>query len=65
VSADNYYLVRPDGLQFVVTMGFESDDNEPAISERDSRFDTLADACRFAFGEYSEYGVTIADECWE
>jgi hypothetical protein len=63
VSADNFYVVWHDGENFRATMGFASDDNFDHTS-RGATFATLQQACDFAYGEGSEYGVTIDGTAW-
>jgi len=61
MSADNYYIIKLDAnKKFVPVMGFASDDREPNITLRDPRFDTLAEACDYAEGDYAEYGYRIS-----
>ena len=61
MSADNYFIIKLDAnSKFVPVMGFDSDDSEPAIRDRDPRFDTLIEACDWADLRYSEYGVRIS-----
>jgi len=65
VSADNYFHIRRDGDQYVVAMGFMSDDYAPGApppSADDRRFGSLAEAEDYADGEYSEYGVRVEDQ---
>lgn len=63
MSADNYYVIKLDAnKKFVPVMGFESDDYEPDIRDRDPRFDTFDAAYDYAEGDYSEYGVRLSSE---
>ena len=70
MSADNYYIVRkhPNG-GYAAVMGFASDvdgNDDPIIPEarkQDEQFTTVAEALNYAINEYSEYGVSVHDEC--
>jgi len=57
MSADNYWIIRRDGPQFAVSMGFESDDGPGPIKPHDPRFDTIEAARNFAADLWTEYGV--------
>lgn len=65
MSADNYYIIRkhPDG-GFAAPMGFDSDDRTPSVDpKRHQSFPTLDAAADWAAAQYSEYGVSVHDEC--
>lgn len=72
MSADNYYIIRnhPHG-GYAAVMGFASDvdshGNEifPDATQEHQKFETLKAALDWAVGEYSEYGVSIHEECVE
>jgi len=65
VSSDNYYLIRkhPDG-GYLVTCEFVSEESPLTTAEvlawhtGHERYATLAEAQEYAYGEYSEYGVS-------
>lgn len=69
MSSDNYFLVRPWGDKFVVSMEFASDDKDHANEPVELAFGlgmtrVFADqeaAENYAFGEYAEYGVSYVD----
>ena len=67
MSADNYYVIRKDAYGFFVpVMGFASNDENgyvPRIESNDRRFYTIKEALNWALNAYSEYGVSIHDEC--
>ena len=70
MSSDNYYAVRqdPNSGEWVVSMGFMSEDLPPCmvpVEARDQRFATREAAENYAFSEYSEYGEVFAEWCWE
>lgn len=72
MSADNWYLVRKHPLGgFTYVMGFASDVDEhgeeriPDVSERSLQFPTVEAALTAALAEYSEYGVSVHEECNE
>ena len=64
MSADNFYLIRRHPLGgFAAVMGFASDDNEPQARESDDRYATVGEAVVAASEGYSEYGVSVHEEC--
>lgn len=60
MSSDNYYMIakEPDG-RYVVSMGFDSDEEWPLPHAGDPRFANKPDAIAEGFSHYSEYGVRI------
>ncbi len=68
MSADNYYRVSYYKGMFTVTMGFESDYAEgyqAEPSDSDPQFESLLAAQEYAFSQYSEYGVSVDEDCWD
>lgn len=60
MSADNYYVVRPDpsGYGWYALMGFASDDSEPEVDiDHDPWFATKDEAIDWALLQHSEYGL--------
>jgi hypothetical protein len=65
MSADNYYLIRKDNFGlFVPVMGFASNPAAATITYRDPRFETVEEALESITGEWSEYGTSVAPECF-
>jgi hypothetical protein len=65
MSADNYYSIRKDRQGFFVpVMGFASNDGPPAVTGKDPRFVELTSALEFSTNDYTEYGITIHEECY-
>lgn len=62
MSADNYFLVRPVGDRWSVTLEFASDE-EPSAADhpRATVFDDKVAAIEFANSQYAEYGTVVAD----
>jgi len=66
MSSDNYYVVRKHPLGgFTYVMGFASDedDEDAPAHERDPQYPTVLKAFQAAGQDYSEYGVSIHEEC--
>lgn len=58
MSADNYFLVRPHGDKFVVTMEFAScEEPSPIDGTNVPTFDTRLEALDYAHSQWAEYGV--------
>lgn len=65
MSSDNFYLIRKDRQgYFVPVMGFASDEVTPIITSKHARFKELLGALEFAESNYTEYGITIHEECY-
>lgn len=65
MSADNYYIIRKDRQgYFVPLMGFASSNGAPLIRAKDPRFKDFHSAIEFAATDYTEYGITVHDECY-
>lgn len=72
MSSDNFYIIRrhPKG-GFAAVMGFASDIDDqgneitPDVPASAQSFSTLSDALNWAINEYSEYGVSVHEECTE
>lgn len=64
MSADNYFLIRvhPNG-GFAAVMGFASDENVPEARPDHEQYSTIEAALFAADDEYSEYGVSVHEEC--
>lgn len=65
MSADNYYVIRKDRQgYFVPLMGFASNNGAPLVRATDPRFKEFHDAIEYASREYTEYGITVDNECY-
>jgi hypothetical protein len=66
MSADNYYIIRKDRQGFFVpVMGFASNDAAPNVRANSPRFHEFLSAIEFASQDYTEYGITVHDECYK
>jgi len=58
VSSDNFYWINkhPDG-GYAVEQGFASDEEDFTFTDRCTKFKSYKEAQKYAYLEYSEYGV--------
>jgi hypothetical protein len=65
MSADNYWMIRKDIHNFFVPlMGFASEEENPIVSSKNPRFNTIKEAVASVIHEDCEYGIVIHNECF-
>lgn len=64
MSADNFYVIHdhPSGSGYCAVMGFASEEDDVTPNMDHRRFDSVRQALEWAQDEYSEYGVSVAED---